>query len=82
MNIPKLKEVIKEKGLTIHKLALQAELSYSTVYDIVHGNNTNPKLETIIRIVNTLDVDLSSILKGEEFNEKNHLENQKKENQI
>lgn len=76
MNVQKLKEIIKDKGMTIHKLAIQSELSYSTVYDIIHGNNTNPKLDTILRITETLGVELNTILK-EGNNEKNCAEDKK-----
>lgn len=75
MNTRKLKQAMNEKGLTIHGLAIKSNVAYSTAYDIMHGNIVNPKIETIVKIANTLGISLNSILKGDEVDEKNSVEN-------
>lgn len=59
----KVKEILKEKGMTQKELALKigvAEISLS------RSINGNPNLDTLQRIAEALDVDISELFKQRE----------------
>ena len=69
----KINEAIKEKinkierNITINKLANISCLTQSTVDSLVNGKSKNPKLLTIIRICDGLNISLSEFFDDEIF---------------
>lgn len=59
----KLLKICKEKNISINKLATISCLTQSTLENIVNCNFKNPKLLTIIRICDGLDITFNVILK-------------------
>ena len=55
---------MKDKNMTIHKLAQKSNVAYATVYSIVHEKNSNPNIETLQKIARALEVNIHSLLKG------------------
>lgn len=55
----KIKKILKEKNLTINKLATISCLTQSTVQSLVDGKSSNPTLVTIVKLCNGLDMTLS-----------------------
>jgi len=57
-----LKEERKSKGISMEDLAARAGLSQSMI-SLLERDLRNPTLDTLLRIADTLDVDLAEVLK-------------------
>lgn len=60
MNLLRLKEVLKEKGVSGKDLADRVEVSAQTISNIIQGSNF-PKPELLNRIAEELDVDIRDL---------------------
>ncbi|WP_430409467.1 helix-turn-helix transcriptional regulator [Kordia sp.] len=60
MNILRLKEVLKEKDITGKDLAEKVGVTPASISNIVQGNSF-PKPELLLKIANTLDVDIRNL---------------------
>ena len=57
MYLKNLIEIRKQKGLTQEKLAIESGISYNTLIKLERNGIKNPKIETLIKIVDdTLNV--------------------------
>jgi transcriptional regulator with XRE-family HTH domain len=65
----RISTLIKERNITINKLATLSGLTQSTLEDIMNGRTKNPKLKTLHRIAIGLDMKLSELLDFPEMNE-------------
>ena len=63
----KLKNICKERNISVNKLANQSLLTQSTVEHLVNGDSKNPKLLTIIRICDGLDMSLQEFFADDLF---------------
>jgi len=63
----KINKILREKDITINKLASISCLTQSTVDSLVNGKSKNPKLLTIIRICDGLGMTLSEFFDDELF---------------
>lgn len=50
--------ICDEKEISINKLAIMSGLTQSTLQSIISGKSQNPKLLTIVRICESLEMDL------------------------
>lgn len=57
-----LKRLRKEKEYSLEKVSKLADLSLNTVAKIESGANTNPTIDTLIKIANALQVDLNDLI--------------------
>lgn len=66
-----INKLLKEKGISIKRLAKETEMDYSTAYRIVHRKDlSRTLLETLVRIATVLKVDLEELYeKGEKKND-------------
>lgn len=60
MNILRLKELLKEKGLTGKDLAENVNVTPASISNIVQGNSF-PKPDLLLQIAETLDVDVRDL---------------------
>lgn len=60
MNILRLKEVLKEKEMTGKDLAEKVEVTPASISNIVQGNSF-PKPELLLKIAETLNVDIRQL---------------------
>jgi transcriptional regulator with XRE-family HTH domain len=60
MSILKLKEVLKEKGMSGKELAQKVEVTPASISNIVQGNSF-PKPELLKQIAEVLDVDIREL---------------------
>lgn len=65
----KILNIIKEKDITINKLANICCLTQSTVDSLINGKSKNPKLLTIVRICDGLNITLKDFFDDELFKE-------------
>lgn len=54
--------ICDEKEISINKLAIMSGLTQSTLQSIISGKSQNPKLLTIVRICESLEMDLQEFL--------------------
>lgn len=59
--------LIKEKNITINKLATLSGMAQSTVNDIITGQSKNPKLLTIVRLCYGFDMQLDEFFNDPVF---------------
>lgn len=59
----KLNLIIKQKGMTINQVAVEANIPPSSLYSIIRRNSTKVEIDSFIRICNILDC------KPEDFSE-------------
>lgn len=60
VNILRLKEVLKEKGVTGKELADMIGVTPASISNIIQGNSF-PKPETLLNIANALNVDIRDL---------------------
>lgn len=62
-------DLVKERNITINKLATLSGITQSTVNDLITGKSKNPKLITLHRLAVGLGMTLSEFLDFPEMNE-------------
>jgi len=62
MYLKNLSKIRKEKGLTQEGLARKADISYHTLVKIESGGIENPKIETVIKLANALEVSIDKLI--------------------
>ena len=63
----KIYKILRERNLTINKLASISCLTQSTVNSLVDGKSKNPQLLTIVRICDGLGIELKDFFNDELF---------------
>ena len=63
----KLLKICKENNLSVNKLATICCLTQSTIENIISCNSKNPKILTIFRICDGLEITLSEFFSDEIF---------------
>ena len=64
MYLKNLTKIRKEKRLTQEGLARKANISYHTVIKLESGGIKNPKVGTLLKLAEALDVSTDKLLKG------------------
>gem|GEM_PF-3649088 len=63
MNTDVIKQLLKERGLTLYKLSREAEISYSTLHDIIITRKTkNPNIDTVKKIADFLGEKIEKLI--------------------
>ena len=65
----RIRQLCKQHGITINKLATLSGLKQSTVNNILIGSSQNPKVRTLHKIATTFNMTLSEFLDFAELNE-------------
>ena len=60
--VGRLRGLIKERGITVNKLATLSGITQSTVDNLMAGKTRNPKLKTLHRLARGLDMTVSELL--------------------
>lgn len=63
----KIIKIIREKDITVNKLASICCLTQSTVDSLINGKSKNPKLLTVVRICDGLNITLSEFFNDDVF---------------
>lgn len=63
----KLIKICKEKDVSVNKLASICYLTQSTIQNIIECKSNNPKLLTIVRICDGLDITLTEFFDDDLF---------------
>ena len=67
----RIKELLKIKGITQYRLAMNSGVSHSTLKNIIHETVKDNKLSTIILIANGFDMTVMEFLDSPLFLEEN-----------
>lgn len=63
MNIGRnIRYTLSKKGIKPYKMAEEIGISQGNLYDILNGKNKNPRIYTIKKIANYLDVSIGSLV--------------------
>ena len=65
----KITKILREKDITINRLASISCLTQSTVDSLVNGKSKNPKILTIVRICDGLNIKLSEFFNDKLFDD-------------
>lgn len=57
----------KERNITLHKLALDSGISYSTLNSFINGKSQSPKLVTILHLCEGLGIKLNEFFEDKLF---------------
>ena len=63
----KINKICNERNISVNKLASMSCLTQSTVQHLVNGDSKNPKLLTIIRICDGLEMEIRDFFADELF---------------
>ena len=67
--IKRIRQLCKQRGIAINKLAVMSDVSQSTLDNIVRGLTKNPGVKTIHKVANALNMTLAEFLDFDELNE-------------
>lgn len=67
--ILRLRDLCKQKGITVNMLATRSGITQSTVENIMAGKTKNPKLKTLHKLSIGLGMTVSELLDFPEMNE-------------
>ena len=65
----RIRQLCREQGITINRLATLSGLKQSTIDNIIRGTSRNPKVHTLHQIAVTFSMTLSEFLDFPELNE-------------
>lgn len=65
----KILKIIRERDITVNKLANICCLTQSTVDSLLNGKSKNPKLLTIVRLCDGLNMTMTEFFNDELFND-------------
>ena len=60
-------ELLGERRMSIHKLAMESGIAPSTIKNILYGKSINPGIVTIKKLCDGLDISLLEFFNSEEF---------------
>ncbi|MBN9647714.1 helix-turn-helix transcriptional regulator [Terrisporobacter glycolicus] len=59
----RLRVILKERNISIHKLAKAADIPISNIYKIIQGKNLNPGVYTVKAIADYLGITIDELVK-------------------
>ena len=62
MNTRKIKDLMKEKNMSIYRLSKETGISDSLLGKILNGKVENPRIQTVKQIAKALDVTIDEIV--------------------
>ena len=65
----RITQLCNERGITVGKLCSMAGTTASTIHDIVSGVTANPRVFTLKKLCDALDITLSEFFDCPEFND-------------
>lgn len=67
--IKRIRQLCRERGISINKLATMSDVKQSTLDNIVRGLTRNPRVKTLHKVALAFNMTLSEFLDFEELNE-------------
>lgn len=63
----RIKEICKEKEITMYKLSALSGVPHSTLLSIFNGDSKNPGIVTIKKLCDALEITLAEFFESEQF---------------
>lgn len=63
----RIKNLAKEKNITLHRLAILSGIPHSTLNSFMIGKSNSPKLATLLHICEGFDIELQDFFKDNMF---------------
>lgn len=60
-----VKEQLKNKGMKIYRLSKETCIFEQTLYSMLNGNASSPKLDNAVKIAKVLDIELNKLKVGD-----------------
>lgn len=67
--VNRIRELCKQRGITINKLATMSDVKQSTLDNIVRGLTKNPRIKTLHKIAISFNMTLAEFLDFQELND-------------
>ena len=67
--IRRIRQLCKERGIAINKLATMSDVKHSTLDNIVRGITKNPRVKTLHKVAIAFNMTLSEFLNFDELND-------------
>ncbi|MBQ4157424.1 MAG: helix-turn-helix transcriptional regulator [Clostridia bacterium] len=67
--IRRIRQLCKERGIAINKLATMSDVKQSTLDNIVRGITKNPRVKTLHKVAIAFNMTLSEFLNFDELND-------------
>ncbi len=67
--VKRIRELCKQRGIAINKLATMSDVKQSTLDNIVRGRTKNPRVKTLHKLAIAFNMTLSEFLDYKELNE-------------
>jgi len=74
--VNRIKQLCKERGFTVNKLAQRAGINQSTLDNIVRGLTKDPRASTLHKIALAFNMTLAELLDFEELNDYSFADNE------
>lgn len=62
-----IKDLMQQQNLTVSELARRSSLTQSTVDSVLHTQNTNPRIDTIQKVIKTLNISVPEFFNHPKF---------------
>lgn len=62
-----IKDLIQQQNLTVSELARRSGLTQSTVDSVLHTQNTNPRIDTIQKMIKALNISVPEFFNHPKF---------------
>ncbi|MBD7909982.1 helix-turn-helix domain-containing protein [Clostridium cibarium] len=79
MNINKIMKTLERQGISMHELSNKCKVPYSTLHDILNGKAKNPRIDTVSKIAEGLNISIYEILNKEAMDEESDIKDKEKE---
>lgn len=60
-------DLCEDRNISVNKLAIMSGLTQSTIQSIISGKSKNPKLLTVVRICESLEISLANFFEDKIF---------------
>lgn len=64
-----IKDLMQQQNLTVSELARRSGLTQSTVDSVLHTQNTNPRIDTIHKMIKALNISVPEVFNHPKFKE-------------
>lgn len=70
MDAKRLRQLMSEKGITIYRLSHMTGIRDGVLGRLVNEKTRDPRISTVIKIADALNVDINDLIANEKTNEK------------
>lgn len=70
MDAKRLRQLMSEKGITIYRLSHMTGIRDGVLGRLVNEKTRDPRISTVIKIADALNVDINDLIANEQTNEK------------